>query len=269
MLLSFPIQAQDTLRIKDVFDFDIGDVFNYKTYYHGGCDGSINEWDTLVDKAYSFNMDTVYYKFQVTKVIVQSAWDLCVPGTFPSRETREDKYYNMDSCLWKYDHSMYFNSIVSDTDGCGTKLAGYTDRELTLVNGRTYGKGVGLVKDINEAHDMTQYLNDKYLIYYHKKNLICGNGIILDVSKLNLTRQKINIYPNPTRNSFYLKFESLISGYSIKIVDLTGRIVFQEKNIRSEIYEYNSFNMTPGIYNLIIQSNEGNTIHKTIVKSSW
>jgi len=54
-ILSLSGYAQDSLLIKDVFDFNVGDIFHYYTYYAGAYDGWISEVDTLKNKSYSTN----------------------------------------------------------------------------------------------------------------------------------------------------------------------------------------------------------------------
>lgn len=87
-----------------------------------------------------------------------------------------------------------------------------------------------------------------------------GNLAVENSSKSNLM-----VYPNPFDKEIHIKIPEEIEGnYRVKIMDFTGRIIYQ-KNQNEKSFIFNGSTLSKGLYILSIE-NEGNTIVKKIIK---
>ncbi len=80
---------------------------------------------------------------------------------------------------------------------------------------------------------------------------------------------QLNLYPNPTGYDFYIKYDQLEeSDLSIKIIDITGRVVFQmvqpEVEAGSYVKNIPVENLLPGTYSVQIANNRG-VSNKTLI----
>jgi Secretion system C-terminal sorting domain len=69
------------------------------------------------------------------------------------------------------------------------------------------------------------------------------------------------VYPNPVTSILYIESSTIIK--SISIMDVNGRIIFENKN-DSEIMTINTENLTSGIYFLKVINVNGTSIQKII-----
>lgn len=264
--LSLSIYSQDSLKIRDVFNFETGDVFIYQNSYLDAIGlGNITEWDTLINIRYSKQQDTVFYTFSQRRHDVRTTGTV---STTDSYSLRVDFYTNLDSLLWKYDPIIKSTttppSNISGMDGCGTQLRGYSVPIIMGVEGLTkvYGKALGQVQYADVWPHSYTYKN---LIYYHKKNFLCNNGKIVTGMKNVSSADEISIYPNPSSNYFTIKFTELKSEYSLSLYDIFGRKIIEYRNINSSTFECTE-HLGTGIYNLVIKTSDGRTFCKKILK---
>ena len=102
--------------------------------------------------------------------------------------------------------------------------------------------------------------------------LLTEDAYITSSEELNANNTIVEIFPNPTKNKFYLKYissEASVSEINISIYTNTG-IEVKSQNIqltKNNIYEIDCANLTTGNYTLIVKS-ENETITKklTILK---
>ncbi|WP_158626875.1 zinc-dependent metalloprotease [Flavobacterium sp. GT3R68] len=79
---------------------------------------------------------------------------------------------------------------------------------------------------------------------------------------------KFAIYPNPNKGSFTIQFADLVSNYSVKVCDQTGRIVFEnEFTNNSNLSEKFNLNETAaGIYFVTVKADNTVTTKKIIIE---
>ncbi len=87
---------------------------------------------------------------------------------------------------------------------------------------------------------------------------IYSNAGLIGIDELDQT--SIRIYPNPTENNFIIEGEDI---YSVKIVDIIGKVILQKIIIDSEI-TIDLKNETKGVYFVSVKTNKGIST-KTIV----
>lgn len=81
---------------------------------------------------------------------------------------------------------------------------------------------------------------------------------------------EISIYPNPTNGEFNLIFsEDLAGEANIKVVDLTGKVLFNRSINVTRINQTETFNVTglsSGLYFIRVESNQGTNMQKLIIE---
>ena len=76
---------------------------------------------------------------------------------------------------------------------------------------------------------------------------------------------EINIYPNPTNDVIQIELPTFDS-YQITVMDMTGRIVYNIRNLNSDTYKLDAKNWSSGMYNINITNSKGELTSKKIVK---
>ena len=111
--------------------------------------------------------------------------------------------------------------------------------------------------------------NDEMMVYYYQYtlgDLIDNPNSISEVDDL-----KLSAFPNPNEGAFTLQFETLLaSKASIKVSDLTGRIVIVDRltltnGLQNVSLDY-STQLKKGIYLLELISSEGKSIKRIAVR---
>jgi hypothetical protein len=256
LLLSIPSNSQDTLTRGEVYDFDIGDVFHYRSYVPSIPPNA--DRVEIIDKFYSETGDTVNYVREFNNYIA-------IFGEIPVEYSTEEfvdtmSYGNLDvpiafwlpfdTSLFITEHYMYF-----DSTRCGVETNGYftvtAPFEPTVVDKR-YAKGLGLTYDRLElGFNMPTTSVDRVLIYYNKVNGIqCGNpdSTLLTGIRNNIHIDALNIFPNPAKSFITLKLpQSFQALRHLLFFDLTGRQVKQLNDVnRNQQIDISAF--SPGIY---------------------
>ena len=72
------------------------------------------------------------------------------------------------------------------------------------------------------------------------------------------------IYPNPASEYFMIQSESIVSGISINVIDISGKIVISKDNIKSDERIIIS-DLNKGIYFVNITSNNFSKTEKLII----
>ena len=90
-------------------------------------------------------------------------------------------------------------------------------------------------------------------------------GLIDIVEDIN-----INIYPNPTSGEFFIEMNlEKENDLKIQVMNAIGEIVIDRTSVRASGFYKTSINlnqMNKGLYFIVIESNEGRTAHRLIVK---
>lgn len=84
----------------------------------------------------------------------------------------------------------------------------------------------------------------------------------LNISAYELNEDNLRVYPNPVSNFLNLEL-SLEGEYAIRLIDLQGRKVIEEKGY-GDFFKVNVEGLHPGIYQLVIES-DGKQLSKKVV----
>lgn len=72
----------------------------------------------------------------------------------------------------------------------------------------------------------------------------------------NNEQKKVTLYPNPTDKVLYVKCGTSNGNYSLKAVDITGRIIYlRPSSINSNTQSFDVSNLAAGLYQVIIEQN--------------
>jgi len=77
-------------------------------------------------------------------------------------------------------------------------------------------------------------------------------------------QDQISVFPNPTRG--LIKVEGMSDVSKISVVDLTGKVLLEEKTQRNANHSIDLSNLSPGIYFFVLQKNSGLKIIKKVIK---
>jgi len=74
-------------------------------------------------------------------------------------------------------------------------------------------------------------------------------GIITSINQINDKENNITVYPNPATENITLEIPEGESGqYSLQFLDVTGRLIKEEKNISDKTYFLNVYSLKKGVY---------------------
>ena len=207
-LLSFAGRASDTLTVRQVYNFSVGDTFDYQTTTFN----------------YDFNINTVTYSRQV---INQKAW-----GSIQDTIIYNNSWIitNLDSIAILQMHgfdSLGLTVVYFDT----TSYSGYLSNRLSMggidvANNYTVTAGLGLTREISysvSSNPNFPNFTDKKLIYFSNGNQSFGIPYYILAGVNDLTNTPtITLYPNPTSDQLHLSISDASHHYQFILTDLFG-----------------------------------------------
>jgi len=171
--LLFQAKASDTLTIRQVFNFNVGDTFDYATTLSmgfqgapglsGGFNGANYSRYVITHIDTSANLDTITY----TRLML-----------YPNTQTDYLQYYNLDSPIWfGFDtliDSPYLSIYISSlSDGRITNALTYNNTGEMVNYTCEFGQGVGVVDTITGGIDwQVDPFNEIDLVGTYRRSLI-------------------------------------------------------------------------------------------------
>jgi hypothetical protein len=264
--------SNDTLLVREVFDFNVGDEFHYledaSHYLPGGFYKKIDRI-IIADKFYSENSDTVYYRRSINGYT-----ENLVPTPPGSEYPFEWKYYfhsyedqvsytDLDSSILSLilkDHFNFLNEIewnewfLSDTliyqseEFCNYQINGYRlsyfDEDLVEC-----GKGLGIVQISKSREECMCDVKNLKLIYFNKGTDSCGVADNrTNTGNISLTvNSSFHIYPNPVVNYPDIESPDELTGGIISVYDISGNILLCTK-INSSKCSIDLSELSSGLY---------------------
>jgi hypothetical protein len=270
------ISAQELMTIREVFDFEVGDLFHYRR----GDEPANATRLTILGKSYSTEGDTLFY------TIERSYYNRYnFDGSYTFENYIVSSYYtNLDSTILTYKPELSFDSIYQLNKDLEIEDLNYDtiieNRQAycnILINGiqvyigyRAYeehlwGRGTGLIKKIIDTEeDPGGSVENYYLFYFKKADCEFGTPDITNVEKNKIDLPIINIFPNPANNFVQIELlSSLTEPLGIIIYGLSGSELKQQTG--SGIVNFDISDLAKGIYIIKIKSGQYCTFKKLIV----
>jgi len=244
------------ITIKNGYNFYKNTSSSFKQVGYGA---EVNGIPTPV----SFTNSDVIYRFPMTYGNQDSSlsnWNISIPSLATVKE-------------WK--------KRVNHVDGWGNITTPYGSfqcirikseiQQMDSIYYSTGGVNMGIPQNYTEY---TWY--SKSLPFPVLKATVSMGGLLTTIEYSDSVRQfvgietsktkqaDVNIYPNPTKGSFTIDFSSKSENNSLQIIDLNGRVIYQENisNNYRKVYSSNQF--AKGIYIVRIISND-NSINKKLI----
>jgi len=262
--------SQDSISIRDVFDFDIGDVFHFDFSFQSMPLGADRK--KILEKYYSPQHDTLYYSIEKYsyRVIIEDYPDYHFEF---STDTNLVYYTNLDSSIFYGIEEGYCGmDTLSDIILCEKEAVGYS----VLYSGdcwhgtyyrMLFSKGLGIVDSLElAAGEYPNYSREFELSYYKKGTETCGRPDDMFTSIPEIKHDiGFKIYPNPVYNDLIVEFSNRNNSDShINIFNTIGELQLIS-NLPDAINTLDISNLKSGIYYIqLFMDNE--RIIKKIIK---
>jgi hypothetical protein len=272
---SFPQMGLQDMTWRDVFDYNVGDVFHYSGYEGNSSPAHYDMIENILGKTFSSDSMSVtytierckmvmwfqYYYFHdtLTEVYDTSAW----PGEYSSIGLSQEfrrfgGYYasSFDATLSEYNQRL---SKSTSPDYYEVLDTCWGRGNAEIYYNYVYTKGLGNTLYIyNNTGDY--YFARQELVYYQRGNEIWGTPVSFDCNTLlGIDPQKstakafIEIIPNPVETQAEVFIQCILKYDNISIVmyDYSGKIVLREQ-VNSNPFTLNRGDLPPGLYILVI-----------------
>ncbi|HLU87512.1 MAG TPA: LamG-like jellyroll fold domain-containing protein, partial [Taishania sp.] len=144
----------------------------------------------------------------------------------------------------------YLNNVLIGVDASGnTASSAFTNPDFVIGAGRELTNQFfnGKIDDIriyNRALSSSE-VGDLFDL---------GNPLGIDN---NLEDFKISLYPNPANSSINIEIPAGYEDVDVKIVDASGRLIFSQSKLKTNILNINSQSWSTGIYSVYIREKNG------------
>lgn len=210
--------------IRDIYNFEVGDTFEYHEITMGSYNSSIDRVCIVTDK--KEGSDSISY------TIHEINSGRCNYHPCNSNEFIDYTYTHLDSLIF-YDHlqePFHLDTVFFDSTFLHAKLNWHSlgDR-ISVYNETMYGDGLGITKlssATEDDRDIDRYVDMRY---YHKMNGATAGtalNIVTAISNPYGNNPGVEIYPNPTFSLFQLQLDEMPDEHTFfKLFDELGRLV--------------------------------------------
>tara|TARA_Y100000816_G_C25964131_1_gene503082 strand:- start:426 stop:926 length:501 start_codon:yes stop_codon:yes gene_type:complete len=137
---------------------------------------------------------------------------------------------------------------------------------IILPNGEWYNIYANNTKVVTSDQNRINLAPGQFIILADNKTTIPDDESLLLASEDNFLENKIKIYPNPSKNKFYIESDnSLKLPLKLSVFNINGSLVMQRKIIDHSYYLEDSI-LPKGMYNFVLSNNEF-TVSKKIIKN--
>jgi hypothetical protein len=268
-----PIVSANYLRIDEVYDFNIGDIFHYS-----GENSSISNITniTISDKWISANNDTLYYERQVAEEIQDPS------GTIINTFSDTIFYTDLDSLLnsplipnrpnrlsanelttFSMSRDQYnnrqFEEVVTYDHQVTVDSNCYSPQSSPQVYLQRVIRGVGSYSSLTIAGNTTK----DSLVYFKKGNETWGNPhLITGIDNSKQLKNSLELFPNPTR--YFITVTSSSNITMFKVFTLEGKLV-SESSLNSSRVKID-LPEDLGVYFIQLVDAKGNSTQHKVIK---
>jgi hypothetical protein len=260
----YPAGMNPILKVRDAFDFDIGDEFQFKTTFNGQAPPNADRIK-VIEKSYSNSGDSLFY------TLFHDRYTTSVDGQklsfsfdqYNSKETYTSLASNILSLVWidslAYGLNLYKSSL------CGIYTIGFFIKEPNFFGEGSYqvygyGKGLGRTNYMDEAPEGYWEIT---MFYYNKHGITCGIPDLTTNIDNQIASDFLKVYPNPFSNFITIEADNE-SPLNYSFYDLAGREVYSGK-LTGKINKLELIEIPSGLYILQIEINS-RIFHQKIIK---
>jgi hypothetical protein len=206
-------KANDTLTRRQIYNFNVGDTFDYKTVYDYAYYGIYSigyHREIVTDKYVSPNADTIIYVMYGNNLLL----------------TQLDSFELSLQC--RLDTMVPCNYIFDSLSG--------TNIPINSINiypsFHSYAKGLGESYRGTGTYDMGNHFESKELIYFSKDTTKWGTPYtqFTGFSSIRNPHSAIRILPNPATSSLIIQSENIFPPQTtFQLFELSGRMVLQQE----------------------------------------
>ena len=264
------VYGQELMTIGEVFDFKVGDEFQFT----GTADNQPPNADRIkiTGKYLSENQDTVFYIRFHDSYYTEVVYDGDPHLEYHFYQKTDTVFYaNLDSSIALYDAGFNIDQYVkysaklcdSLINGCSYMTGPGYENDSHI---HEYGKGLGETRIYYFSYQAGATIINTSLFYYKKVNGECGSPdtLYLGTNETFSVNPYVKIYPNPVNHSFKIINNTAEPIIQFKILSLTGKTILSG-NIENTRNEINVNDLKTGIYFVYLKT-KNNFIIKKIVK---
>jgi hypothetical protein len=257
LALSIVTYSQEIMSTGQVFDFNVGDIFQYKSSLQNQPPNALTK--EVIEKYYSAEGDTLFYVMhrmyyqQDVEFYPEPHWVYNF-----GEDTTIEKYTNLDSPILDYFPHLRYDTLVAiyvDDFNYDTIVENSVLLCDRLSNGfdcsfaasavepayfyYRFGEGLGIIREnvCDETGGPWECPNiANSLTFYSKGDEICGTMDSLTFNPQITEKIDFDIFPDPVADYLFIKFDD-VNPASIELFNLNGR------KITSEINESNHFSL--------------------------
>ena len=290
---STPVIGIQDFTWKDVYSYNIGDVFDFTGYDNGLAPGQTSNWKEIktvfAKTTWGTAIDSVQYKFDRCRstitnpgnnhvyihdtIIVKYNFKTMAHDSsimrFPDQFYRENIYASQFDRYQKAFNNRQSKKIGQDKyryiNTCFVVPTG------SVILNENYSEGLGLSTYFRDDQTVQNYYN---LVYYKKGTEIWGTAIgtqcspLLDVQEQpSANAQLVRIVPNPMKNSAELVIEGVNMNQDLQFViyNIVGREVYRTR-VTSSHMSFDRNNLNPGLYIYLLTGKENIAKGKFVIE---
>lgn len=256
MFLFFAFNAKavnDTLIRAQVYNFNVGDSFEYRHYYMPFGTYSITDWywKVVENVSHSTNGDTLFIDYNNSGLVL-------------SNLQQYEWYIDRDSSLGSFTctidtQSNYYGRITNDA---------MPDNIFEGFTHKVYGEGIGKILNDFQAWGDYQVRETTTLIYYRKGTEVWGTQVLPGTQFNNVievtSKTTFHLFPNPTSDELTITTEAE-GRYSVSIYDVMGNCVSAPKNFSTNLFHIKVNHLPSGYYYLKLMDEHSYSITKSFV----
>ncbi len=174
LILLFQSSAQTLMTIGEVFDFQVGDEFQYYDYTLQSPNRDRITVTSRTNGANSVTYELAHDSYYTTfngSDLDYNFWT----------DTQTVQYNMLSSSIYTLDPYQFSWDTIIETDNCGVDVHGYDFCDTTQFEvqcyARKYGRGIGIKKDYLMDYTMPPFTSPQtnlLMTYYKKGSVECG-----------------------------------------------------------------------------------------------
>lgn len=248
--------ANDTLTRAQVYNFSVGDTFDYE-YSSVGLPTNPTTYQRKIvtAKSYSSNSDTLFIALELTSGLTESLVlnDL----------QRYEIYLVTDSLGCQHEYSVDSNSMYGGrtVNGVAPVLCG----EINYVDSFAYGLG-----RVYRSRQFKYGINNDYatsiekLIYYSQGGEIWGTPYTLFTDLDEISLNPFRLSPNPATNTVTINIDETLIGATATITDITGRTLTAVE-LATRNLQLATDHLANGVYFVTVTNGKSKATKKLVV----